>query len=72
MKNRPFAKKIAACSESDHRNPVVAVNKAEFLKFYPVRNFLEEGGQGIICHEPKGVAPEKVFVVGRVRILISV
>ena len=68
----PFTKEVATKTEKKNGNPIIAVDEAEFLKFCPVRNFLEKSGQGIVSHEPESVTPEKILVVRRMGVVLGV
>ena len=72
LEDCPFTKEVATKTEKKNGNPIIAVDETEFLKFCPVRNFFEKGGQGIVSHEPESVTPEKIFVVRRMGVVLGV
>ena len=68
----PFTKEVATKTEKKNGNPIITVDETEFLKFRPVRNFFEKGGQGIVSHEPESVTPKKILVRRRMGVVLGV
>ena len=72
LKPDGFAQKVANRSQQNDRNPIKPIEEIEFPEFQPVANLALERRNGIVGHEPEGVAPKETFGVRGMGVLFRI